>query len=287
MFDNFQRFKPHFLIYTAMLCVSTSGALGRYVTTAPPLTIWYRALIGFLFLVLIIKLSGRSLRLKQKSDFGFILLSSVLMGAHWVTYFFSLKYSNVAIGMLSLFSYPVITTFLEPVFLKTKLNKVHVIFGIILMVGVGFLIPEYDIANNITMGVILGLISAICYALRNVLLKWRGAAYDGMVMMTLQTFIISLLLLPVALTYSHEQVSSNWMGLVALGILTTAIGHSLFISSFKYFSISKVSIISSMQPLFGITLAILFLNEVPDGRTFIGGMIIIGVVAIESLRIER
>ena len=44
------------------------------------------------------------------------------MGGHWITYFYALKFSNVAIGMLSLYTFPVMTALLEPFFIKVKLD---------------------------------------------------------------------------------------------------------------------------------------------------------------------
>ena len=54
------------------------------------------------------------------------------MGTHWVTYFYALQWSNVAIGMLSLFTYPVITALLEPLFFNTRFQLRHLILGALL-----------------------------------------------------------------------------------------------------------------------------------------------------------
>jgi drug/metabolite transporter (DMT)-like permease len=72
-----------------------------------------------------------------------------------------------------------------------------------------------------------------------------------------------------------------------LALVTTAIGHSLFINSLKYFSVSTASIVGSIQPIFGIIIAFIFLNEVPTLNTFIGGTLIIATVIIESIRSKK
>ena len=46
-----------------------------------------------------------------------------------------------------------------------------------------------------------------------------------------------------------------WEALLTLGLLTTVIGHSLFLYSLSYFSVTTASIISSVQPLYGIVIA--------------------------------
>ena len=93
----------------AVLVISTSGTLGRYIELPVPLIILLRSLIGGVFLFLFCKLKKLSFKIKKK-DRKTVFLSGVLMGAHWITYFIALKLSSVAIGMLSVFTYPIITT---------------------------------------------------------------------------------------------------------------------------------------------------------------------------------
>jgi drug/metabolite transporter (DMT)-like permease len=64
--------------------------------------------------------------------------------------------------------------------------------------------------------------------------------------------------------------------------LTTAVGHTLFLNSFKNFSIGTVSIMSSIQPIYGILFGIVFLSEIPSFRSIIGGLLIFMTVFIEQ-----
>ena len=77
---------------------------------------------------------------------------------------------------------------------------------------------------------------------------------------------------------------TQWPYLVLLALLTTAIGHSLMVHSLQFFSASTASIISSVQPIFGIILAFFLLKETPSIHTFIGGGLILATVIIESIR---
>ncbi len=119
-------------INLAMVFIGTSGALGRYVDLPVPVTIGSRGILAFFVLLLFCKWRGISLRIKP-AHIGTVLLSGFLMGVHWITYFYALQWSNVAIGMLSLFTYPVLTAFLEPLLLKTKLQKIHLLLGIMVL----------------------------------------------------------------------------------------------------------------------------------------------------------
>lgn len=273
-------------INMAMLFIATSGALGRYVQLPVPVTIGTRAILAFLVLFLFCKWKGFSFSIYKK-DIPVILLSGVLMGVHWVTYFYALQLSNVAIGMLSIFTYPVITAFLEPVLLKTKFQLVHLLLAFLVLGGMYFLSPSLDFENSYTIAIGFGVFSALAYALRNILLKRKVAKYNGSVLMTYQTAIVGFILLPFLFTIAPEQIYSQWQALVVLAVLTTAIGHTLFLMTFKHFNITTVSILSSVQPVYGILIGIIFLSEIPKGTTILGGILILSSVVIESVRSRK
>lgn len=109
-------------INLAVIFISTSGTLGRYIDLPVPVTIASRGILAFFILLLFCRWKGISLKVKR-SDLPLVILSGILMALHWVTYFYALQMSSVAIGMLSIYTYPIITAFLEPLLLKTKFQK--------------------------------------------------------------------------------------------------------------------------------------------------------------------
>lgn len=268
----------------AMIFISTSGALGRFISMPPPVTIFWRALLAGAFLFLFCKLRKTSLKINWGKDGPSVILGGILLGTHWVTYFYSLQLSNVAIGMLSIFTYPVITTFLEPLLLKTKFEKTHLLLGLLVLIGIYFLVPEFDIKNNYTKAVGYGVFSAFCYALRNIIMKKQVAQYNGSSLMFYQIVVISIMLLPIFGWFEIGGIKEQWPAIVLLALLTTAIGHTLFLMSFRHFSISTASLISSAQPVYGILIGMLFLKEYPSLMTIFGGILILSSVVIESIR---
>lgn len=273
-------------INIAMIFVSTSGALGRYIELPVPLTIGSRAILAFLLLWVFCKWKGISLQLHKK-DRLMVIASGALMGLHWITYFYALKLSNVAIGMLSLFTYPIITAFLEPLLLKTKFQKIHVVLGVLVLCGIYFLVPDFDLQNSYTLAVVIGIISALFYALRNLILKNKVGTYNGSMLMCYQMAVTAFLLLPTFFIFDIQNVVGQWKGLLTLALITTAIGHTLFLNNFKYFSVTTLSILSSIQPIYGILIGAVFLLETPDFMTIVGGLFILLAVVIESVRNYR
>ena len=270
-----------------MLFISTSGVLGRYITIPPPVTIWLRCILAVVIIGLYCKYRKLSFNIQKKTDLKALMLSGIFLGAHWITYFYSLQLSNVAIAMLSLFTFPIITTFLEPVFLKTKLNRKHIVLGAIVLFGIYYLTPEIDIENEYTKGILLGLLSALCYALRNVILKQKIANYDGSMLMFYQLATLALVLAPVIFFFEIAPSTNEINAILLLALVTTAIGHTLFVKSFRNFSVSSASIMSSIQPIYGIILGMVFLNEIPAQNTIIGGILILSTVVLESIQSRK
>ena len=281
---NKQHYSYLLMLNLGMLFVSTSGALGRYIALPPPLVIWCRALIAFVVLGIYCYWKKEQFLNAFNKNRTTIFLSGSLLTFHWVTYFFALQWSNVAIGMLSMFTYPVMTVFLEPLFFKSKLEPIHLLLGLLILLGVFFLVPNFNFNSNTTQGMLIGLVSALTYALRNIILKKRMVNTNGSLMMWFQMGMTIVLLSPVMLLYSFETVPQQLPYILILGVVTTALGHTLFLNSFKHFTIGTASIISSIQPIFGILIAMVFLGEIPHYKSLIGGSIILLTVIIESLR---
>ncbi|WP_317172015.1 DMT family transporter [Leeuwenhoekiella sp. ZYFB001] len=276
-------FKNILQLNLAMLLVSTSGVLGRAVTLPPVVTIGWRALLAVGFLFIFLKWKRISLKIDREDRFK-VILGGILMGIHWVAYFKALQLSNVAIGMLTIFTYPALTSILEPLLLKLPFQKIHLFLGLLVLAGIAFLIPDLDFENEYTQAVAFGLGSALAYALRNILMKKQVEKYHGSLLMTYQALIVGIALIPLSFQTSVEALQENLFWLLALALLTTALGHTLFLLTFRHFSITTASIISSVQPVYGIALGILLLGEMPQWSTIIGGVLIISAVIIESLR---
>ena len=283
MSDN-NHIKHILWLTVATIFISTSGALGKYIAMSPPVIVWWRSAFAAVFLLLFCRYKKIHLKINSRKDLWTFILSALFMGAHWITYFYALKLSNVAIGMLSLFTFPVFTAILEPFFVKTKFDPVHILLGIMILFGIYILAPEFDIESSQLQGILLGLLSALCYALRTLLLKQHVSNYNPTMLMFYQVAVLSIVLIPFLFILDTSNITTQYPFVILLALLTTAIGHTMFVNSLKYFKVSTASIIGSAQPVFGIIIAYFFLNEIPTIHTFVGGVLILSTVVIESIR---
>jgi len=101
------------VLYIAVFLLSLNGLFAKLIPLDALSITQLRSVIavfGFLAFGLVRK---RKLRVKNlKQQFGVAFLG-LLLGLHWITFFHAMQVSTVAIGMLSLFSFPIMTILLE------------------------------------------------------------------------------------------------------------------------------------------------------------------------------
>ncbi len=254
----------------------------------------FRTAIAAVALALIIKFQGDAIALKSRRDYLIALVLGISVGLHWVTYFYSMQLAGVAIGMLSFFCYPVVTVFLEPLFSKSRPHRRDIACGLLVFVGVYLLVPELTLQNETTLGVIIGVISGILFAIRNVLHKRYFSHYKGTQAMFYQTGVVALMLLPF-MEFNPLDMSGLWndsgLGefglLLLLSLIFTAAPHSFLANCFKHLSAKTAGLISCMQPVYGVVLATFILGQWPNMMVYIGGFLIVIAAVTETILVTR
>lgn len=220
-------------------------------------------------------------------DYLRMLLLGSLLCVHWITFFHSMQIATIAIGMLSLYAYPVITVFLESLIKRTSVDWRDVLSGLLVLCGIYFLVPSFDFNNSMTQGVLWGIVSAFTFALRNLLLGVWFSGQSASRSMSYQVLIVALLMTPVILASPHTPSPMDSWLLLFLGLLFTALSHTLFGYSLRYLKAKTVSMIACLQPVYAVIYGIVLLRSIPDAATYIGGAIIVSAAIYESVREHR
>jgi drug/metabolite transporter (DMT)-like permease len=221
--------------------------------------------------------------LNARRDYGRMFFLGVLLCVHWITFFYSMQIASIAIGMISLYAYPVMTVFIEPFIKKTKLDWRDLISGFIVLFGVFLLVPEFSFANKMTQGVLWGIVSALTFALRNVLLSYWFSGQSAARSMSYQVLVVALIMTPIIFTSSHIPTTQDWWLILLLGLIFTAVSHTLFGYALRYLKAKTVGLVACMQPVYGVIYGVVFLQSVPNFSTFIGGAIIVAAAIYESV----
>ncbi|WP_420934794.1 DMT family transporter [Alteromonas sp. A081] len=237
----------------------------------------------FAFLIL----TKDKLSLRSRGDYLIAIGLGVLMALHWISYFAAMQYAGVSIGMIALFTFPVITVLIEPLFEKTGLVWQDIVSALTVIIGVYLIVPETSLENEVTLGVLIGIGSAILYAFRNIIHRKHFKQYSGAKAMAWQTLVVIAILLPTMSNSIGEATTHDWLMLLLLGTVFTALPHALIAATLRHLRAKTFSLIACMQPLYGVALAIIVLDESPTFRTLIGGILITSASIYETLNAHK
>ncbi|MDO3387081.1 DMT family transporter [Gilvimarinus sp. SDUM040013] len=281
---------PHSAIFTLHLTVIVMGATGVFARTID-LPAWeitgIRTLMAALLLVAWVGITEGHLGLKSAKDYSRMGLLGVLLGAHWVTYFHAMQVSSVAIGMIAFFTYPTMTVLLEPLFNRIRLNWRDAVSAGLVLLGVYFLVPEFSLDNDMTWGVVWGLISALLFALRNILLGHWFKEQTAARSLGYQTAVTALLLLPFIFAKGEVPATEDIGLLILLGVVFTAVAHTLLGYTLRLLRPKTVGLVSCMQPVYGVIYAALLLGDIPTVTTVVGGCLISLAAFYETLQVRQ
>ncbi|NOU53176.1 EamA family transporter [Pseudoalteromonas sp. JBTF-M23] len=247
----------------------------------------YRTAVAFVVLALLLKLMGKPLRLAHPKDYLIAIMLGVVVGLHWVTYFAGMQMAGIATGIIAFFTYPVITVFLEPLFTKQRIKNKDIISAAVVLFGIYLLIPEANLGNQVTLGIITGISSGALFALRNLLQKRFFVTYSGPHTMFYQTLTASVMLAAFVDVPPSLLPNQDIYYILLAGAVFTAIPHALFASSLKHLSATTAGLISCLQPLYGTLLAFMLLAEKPTIMTLVGGLLVISAACFETWSITR
>lgn len=266
-------------IHLAVLLFGFSGLFGKFLTCSPFFIVFGRTFFAAVILLLIIlcRSSGDKTGQKLQADIlGWFVLQGLLLAVHWWAFFHAIQISTVAIGLLTFSTFPLFVTFMEPVFFKEPLTFFNIGTAIAVFIGIALVIPDLDFSNQFTRGGLWGIFSGFTFALLALINRKNVRTRDPITVSFFQNcFAAFFLIWPVMLFDIRWPVVSDIFYLVVLGVLCTALAHTLFIGALSSISAQTASIISSLEPVYGILLAVLLLREIPGIKTVIGGLIII------------
>ena len=274
-------------IHIAVLLFGLTGLFGKSVDIPARYIVLGRVFFASLSMGIYCLIKRKDIRLTCGADYTAISLLGALLAFHWTAFYTSVQVSTVAIALLTFSAYPIFVTFLEPLMFRERLKKIDVLFAFVMFMGVLLIVPEFNIKNNLTIGLLWGMAGSVSFAVMSLLNRRFASSYDGSVIAFYEQGIAALVLLPMLLFYRPAVSAKDWGLLILLGVLFTGVAHSLFIGGMKHVRAQTAGIIASLESLYGIISAALILGEIPLLRELVGGAVILGTAAYSTLRSSK
>ncbi len=277
------RHSRHLLeIHAAVMLFGLAGLFGKWLALPSTIIVLGRVFFASLSLAAVLKLAGHPFRLNRRHDYFFLSLLGVLLALHWVTFFESVKVSTVAVALLSYSAFPVFVVLLEPWFFREPFHWRSLLLAAFCLAGVALIIPEWQWTNHITQGALWGLVSGLSFALLSVFNRKYVRDYSSLQLAFYQDVVALLALLPFLFFEMPLFNTQQLLLLLLLGLVFTALSHTLFINGMKSVPARTAGIIASLEPVYGIVAAAWLLGEMPGWRVLLGGGIVLGAAAFAT-----
>lgn len=264
-----------------------TGILGNLISITAVQMVWYRVLIASITLFAYFLLTKTSLRVTRKQFLQFFFTGSIV-ALHWILFFHAIKVSTVSVTLVCLSSFTLFTAILEPLIKRHAILIPDVIIGIVIILGI-YLIFKFE--SQYTAGIIFGLSSALASSLfatiNSTLVQKSDPKVIGFYEITGAFFWITLYrFLTNDLINEHFNLSnSDWLYLIILGTICTAIAYVAGVTVMKSLSAFRVALITNLEPVYGIILAFIFFGTKEKMSTgfYLGATLIIGSVFLYPL----
>ena len=255
--------KSHIKLHLIVIILGFTAILGKLITLSAVDMIWYRMLIAFISLGIYIKYK----KIPVNYSIGVILQMSgvgLIIAVHWITFFYSIKISNVSVALGCFASFTFFTSILEPVIFKRKFNWLELLIGVIIVIGL-YIIFQFEFRYKV--GIITSIIAALLAALFTVLNKKFIANYHPVSISFFEmasgfVWITIYMVLSGKFTSGFPLPTTNdWLWLFVLGIVCTSYAFVVLVEVMKVVSAYTVSLAINMEPIYGIILASLIFKE--------------------------
>ncbi len=271
-------------IHAAVFLFGFSGLFGKFLHCPSTVIVFGRTLFAAATLLPMVLASGIKPFSAGKKVMIFYSIQGALLAAHWTSFFYSIQISTVTIGLLTFSTFPVFVTFMEPVFFREKLYFPDIAAAMMVFAGLVLILPGFNFSKAPVKGAFWGIVSGFTFAVLSIANKKNVKKDHPVAVAFHQNFFAALVIAPFVYVLSPPLPGENEIFLLAaLGIICTALSHTLFIKSLVSIKAHTAGIITALEPVYGILLAFIILGEHPALRTLAGGIIIITVTAFAVL----
>ena len=275
--------KAYLQIHVAVLLFGLTAILGDLIQVSSLSIVWWRVLltsVSFMFIV-----SWKNLIQIPRKQVLRLALIGALISLHWLTFYGSIKLANASVSLVCLATTSFMTAILEPIMLKQKFKWYELLLGLVIVPGMWLIMNDLD--ASMRLGVYSGLISALLATIFSILNKKNieGTPPRSMALIEMSAaFLMMSVLLPFYLKFSEDVKfmlhGTDWIYMIILVLGCTTLAFILNLKSLKYLSTFTTNLIINLEPVYGIILAMLILNEHHELNTnfYIGVSVILSSV---------
>lgn len=273
-----------FSIHSAVLLFALSGLFAKWLDIPATYIVFGRAAFAALAIsIFIVFFKNSSLNVNRIQLVRYVI-TGLLLALHWVSFFAAIQLSSVTIGLITFATFPIFVSLLEPLLFKEKYSLIALVQSLIVGLGVYFVLPEVEMSKALLQGAALGVFSAFSFALLTISNRKFVASDSPLIVAFYQNLFAAIVLTPLLFFFVVELTPADIAILLLLGVVFTALSHSLFNYALTHIKAITVSIAVSLEPVYGILAAIALLGETLTTKMLLGIFLVLATNAWVVLR---
>jgi DME family drug/metabolite transporter len=272
---------------------SATGAkflLNRQVDTVTMVEarVVFTVLLLFPFLLLY---RPKALLVPLRDLWRFLLLGVLGVAGSNFTYYYTIKESTVATGILIQYTAPILVMAYAARNGEEQFSTLKVAAALISLLGCYLAVGAYDfrVLNISPLGTLTGICSIVCFAFLTVYTRkllhvfpfWTVTFYA-----IAGAALFWLIIRPPWAFIGSGLSDIPWLGLLALSVASVLIPHSLYFGGLQRLVPSRVIITSTMEPIVAIVSAAVLLGEGLAGLQIVGAALVITAILLLQVRRE-
>lgn len=231
---------------------------------------------------LIMKLQGDSIP-RGKLLVSLILLGGISVGTVFC-FFMAIRLAPVNLIIIITYMYPTIVTMFSSVILKEPITGFKIaallltIVGILLAIGVD--------SGGYISGILLAIGTACFhsfYLIFGSISIQKAGPFSASTVVILTTLVVFGIVLGVQ-GPQWPVTTSGWLAIITSGLVSTALARIIFFAGLRRIEIANASIISTLEAVVAIILAIIILGETITVQKVLGAGLVISAVIILAKR---
>jgi drug/metabolite transporter (DMT)-like permease len=287
--------KDYFRLHFIVFLWGFSAILGKLVSIPAVEMVFYRAILAFIGIGILLAATKGSFRVSAK-DFTKLFLIGFIVAVHWLSFFGSARVSNVSVSLVGFATNSLWAAVLVPWFNRTQVKKFELMLSLIVITGL-YIIFSFDFQYK--LGLFLGIVAGFTSALFSV--------FNSRIVQRIPSFTITFyemigvssaiaLFLPLykilwapGHTLNLAPTWSDWIYIGLLAGVCSIYAYSVAIELMKKLSVFFIQLTLNLEPVYGIVMAvIIFGNEEKMGWNFyLGTLLILSAVAVYPLMKRR
>lgn len=274
----------HLLVFIA----GFTAILGELISINAVSLVWYRMFMATIIMVGFIVIAKVKISIPVKSV-GKLALAGIIIALHWITFFESIKVSNISIALAMFSSGAFFASLIEPLIYKRKIIWYEILFGLLIIIGVVIITnSEFKYLYGIVLGIISAFLSSTFAVLNGKFLEQHTATVISFYEFVSGVLFITLFIHFFGGGFSESYFVLSLSDFIYLFILASVCTAYAFIASvyvMRYISPYTVVLTYNLEPVYGIILALILFpeKEIMSPSFYLGASIIIGVVLLNGV----